>query len=462
VSPSPARGTFDSSFNLTLPAAWLSGRVSLTATVDSAGAVAEVSETNNTTSATFTYVSVPPLDVMIVPIRYTHTPNGQVYPAPTADTISVVITKLYPVPSVNLSWHTPVNFTGDLSGSSAWNTLLNQVTSLRQSEVGSNSPRIYYALVPIQNGTGQWFNSGIAGIGWLGGNRASVGLDLGGASSGFVAAHEIGHNLGRYHAPCGNPSGVDGNYPYTGASIGQFGLDVVALRVWSPGAPDNAKDVMSYCNPKWISDYTYVALLNVLRGSVQVMSAPVVANGVLVRVDLPEGGAPAMLPAYALPSAPIDAPVASDYTVELLDASGAVMLSQTAALLQTSAHDEVRGEQQDAPAPIVRSIQVIVPQPAQPAARIRLLQAGAIIAEREMVTSPPGQSSLITGVQPDANGVLRWGVVDRAALVQFSADDGATWTTLAIDVTRGELQLDLASLPAGPQRFQVILADAIP
>jgi hypothetical protein len=476
VSPSPARGTFDSSFNAALPTAWLSGRVTLTATLDSAGTVTEANEANNATSAAFTFVSVPPPDVMIVPIRYTHTPNGQVYPAPTVDTISNIIAKIYPVASVNISWHTPVNFTGDLGGSSAWSTLLNQVTSLRQSEVGSNSPRMYYALVSIQNSAGRWFNSGIAGIGWLGGNRASVGLDLGGTSSGFIAAHEIGHNLGRYHAPCGGPSGVDANYPYANASIGQFGLDIGSSRVWSPGAPDNAKDVMGYCNPKWISDYTYLALLNALRGSAQAQAQSIALPqpGVLVRADLPEGGAAVLQPAYALSNVLPDAPAASPYEVRLLGADGSVIAAQPVALLETSAHTryarnslgafQSANAEQEAPAPLVRSIQAIVPQPAQTITNLQLLRDGIVIAERPMSALLLGQTSVIANLVPDAGGVLRWPNVGRPALVRVSADGGATWTTLAVDVTTGELQLDLTAPTAPPPgaQFQVVLSDAIP
>ncbi len=178
VSSAPTRSTYDSSFNVALPADWLSGRVMLSVSLDSTQTVSEVNETNNTATADVTFVGVLPLDVVIVPIRYTHTPNGQVYAAPTVDTISAVIAKLYPISAINLSWHVPVNFNNDLGNSNAWSTLLNQVTSLRQSEAGASSPRLYYALVPIQNASGRWFSSGIAGIGWLGGYRASVGLDL--------------------------------------------------------------------------------------------------------------------------------------------------------------------------------------------------------------------------------------------------------------------------------------------
>lgn len=468
VSPSPSRGVFVSTFNATLPAAWSSGRVMLTVVVDSAQVVAEANETNNALDLTLDFIPIQPLDVMIVPVRYTHTPNGQTYPAPISDTISGVIGRLFPVPAVNIAWHAPIDFVGDLSGSSAWGTLLDRVTALRQSEVGSSSPRVYYGLVPIQNGTGRWFTSGIAGIGWLGGYRASVGLDLSGTSAGLIAAHEIGHNLGRRHAPCGNPSGVDPNYPYPDGSIGQFGLDVVTLRVWSPVAPDNAKDLMSYCGPAWISDYTYAALLGALGSAAQAQVAAPPQSGVLVRVELPEGSPPLIRPIYALSGVVPDAPAASEYAIRLIGPAGAVVLAQTVAVLEATAHTRYArnafGHFQADPAhpgfsPPLRAIHAIVPRPQLPVARVQVWRGDVLIGERPIGPPPDGRPGVISG--PDADGVLRWEDVGRPALVRASTDGGASWTTLAVDVVAGELQLD----PAGPTfagaTFEVVLADVI-
>ena len=71
-------------------------------------------------------------------------------------------------------------------------------------------------------------------------------------------AHELGHNFGRLHAPCGNPSGLDGQYPYSGASIGVYGYDILS----GVAKQSSLRDLMSYCDPSWISDYTYRNLLN--------------------------------------------------------------------------------------------------------------------------------------------------------------------------------------------------------
>jgi hypothetical protein len=75
-----------------------------------------------------------------------------------------------------------------------------------------------------------------------------------------VAAHELAHNWGRNHAPCGGPSGVDTQYPQPDGSIGIYGLDVAAQAL----KPPTHGDVMGYCEPKWIGDYTYLGVMNYL------------------------------------------------------------------------------------------------------------------------------------------------------------------------------------------------------
>lgn len=74
-----------------------------------------------------------------------------------------------------------------------------------------------------------------------------------------TVAHELGHNLGLPHAPCGDPDGPDPNFPYSNARLGVTGWDRKAETPFR--SPTGHRDLMSYCGPRWISDYNYELVL---------------------------------------------------------------------------------------------------------------------------------------------------------------------------------------------------------
>ena len=90
---------------------------------------------------------------------------------------------------------------------------------------------------------------------------ASIGLGFSGNSSAETMAHEIGHAHGRDHAPCG-VSGGDNQYPYANARLGTWGYDLVEKSLKNP---DSYADMMSYCEPQWISDYNYDEIYDWVR-----------------------------------------------------------------------------------------------------------------------------------------------------------------------------------------------------
>jgi hypothetical protein len=96
-------------------------------------------------------------------------------------------------------------------------------------------------------------------------------------SGAEVLAHEIGHNFGRFHAPCGGPALVDPNWPnstHPGARTSSYGYDI-----FSGGLkPPTQFDFMSYCDPSWISDFNYKALLAWHEGHPAIAAAPVVTG----------------------------------------------------------------------------------------------------------------------------------------------------------------------------------------
>lgn len=457
VTTSVSRGNYASSFNIALPAEWLSGNVRLSIVVDPDNQIIEVNESNNSLTQTLEFLAVPRLDLTIVPVQYTHIPNGRTYPAPARDTVSDWVMRAYPIPGVNVRLRAPVAFIGDVRSGSERERLLDLITDVKLSD-GAPFSWVYYGLVPIASGSDRWFSSGIAGIGWVG-LRASVGLDLTGSTdaAGRLAAHEIGHNLGRFHAPCG-VSGVPRQpFPYPNASIGAdvYGLDISQARVWSSVAPDNTKDLMSYCQPQWVSDFTYQGLLNNQR----VYGAAVVQSGAgyLVRAVLTNNGA-RLEPVYVLDGVMPDTPQRGEYTVELWDAAGALLASHavTAVEAERPYHygEEIVGHDHHH-----RRITTVVPAPAGPVARFRLLRDGVVIAERTNVPATPAVAASVTVARDGAMWTLSWSNASVPVLVRYT-HDGKRWTTLGVDLVGGQLSLDPQTLPgSGHGRFEIVLAD---
>jgi hypothetical protein len=82
--------------------------------------------------------------------------------------------------------------------------------------------------------------------------------------------HEVGHNHGREHAPCGDPAGADQAFPYPQAGIGVAGYDIGTQTLIDPGQVDAeygmaTTDFMSYCLPQWWSDYSWQAIIERVR-----------------------------------------------------------------------------------------------------------------------------------------------------------------------------------------------------
>ncbi|GIW02484.1 CARDB domain-containing protein [Roseiflexus sp.] len=458
VTTSASRGNYASSFNIALPSEWLSGNVHLTIVVDPDNRVAESNELNNRLTRALDFLAAPPLDLTIVPIQYIHTPNGRTYPAPTRDTVSDWIMRAYPISGITVRLRAPISFTGDLRSSDEWERLLDMITSVWRSD-GAPSSRVYYGLIPIANGSDRWFSSGIAGIGWIG-LRTSLGLDLTSPAdaAGQLAAHEIGHNLGRYHAPCGVSGDPRQPFPYADGSIGPdvYGLDISRARVWSSAAPDNTRDLMSYCRPQWVSDFTYQGLLNNQR--IYGAGVAQTGSGLLVRAKIAADGATALEPVYALDHITLDAPQSGEYTIELLDAAGTVLDTHATAAVEVEGlyhyGEELMHHDHDH---IHRSIIAVVPTPAGTVARVRLKHNGTVVAEQATgkVVAPTAVASA-TLTQEGATRVLSWSNAATPTLVRYT-HDGIHWTTLGIDLVGGRLIIEPDALPGGGQgRFEVV------
>lgn len=447
------RDNFNSSVNFELPAGWLTGNVSLTATVDPDNTVQERNEGNNAITQAMNFNDVPDLQVVIVPINYTHTgPTAPgFYPAQSVDYISDWIMRAYPIDNIQITIHSPYNFTGNLQDGNYWvnnlgTGLLDRMYQLKLGDgYPEDTPLVYYAFVPISNGSSQWFFSGIAGIGWIG-YRESVGLNLGNNDdTGKLAGHEIGHNMNRRHAPCGGPAGVDPLYPYAGASIGEYGLDIPNGVFWSPAT---AVDIMSYCEPAWISDYTYIGIYNDQRANGFAAMNSTAVDSMVVSAGLGEDGTVTLAPSYAFTSYPSTRAV-SDYRVELLDESGDVLVSQPMQLREAE-EEEVSA----------RALTAVLPLPTAAAATLRIVQGDEVVASRSLNNAAAFGPQTATAVREGDAITLNWGLVDTPVIVRYSADGGQSWTALGIGVTDGAFIVDATTLPTGENGlFEIILGN---
>lgn len=171
----------------------------------------------------------------------------------------------YPVPDVEIEVHAPVDHSGTFTAhGQGWEQLLRKTCNLRGNERPARN-NYYYGIISPTANIQQFCGSGcVAGLAGLAvnpsdnGTRCAIGLGYSGNMSVETGLHELGHALGREHAPCGlGGQPADRRYPYPNGGLGSWGWEHPARRLHHPS---NIKDFMSYCQPVWISDYTYKAL----------------------------------------------------------------------------------------------------------------------------------------------------------------------------------------------------------
>lgn len=370
VPNSSSAENLDSTFNVDLPVDWLEGKVVLTATIDQANAIVEMDESNNEIESAFVFRTVPVLELTIVPITYTDSVTGETFWEAGHDPISQWLLAAFPVSEVEVSIRAPFEFRGDLRQGDEWGRLLQELTDLWASEVGPGSAHLYYGLVPNSSPTGgSWFTGGISGLGWIG-QRVSVGLEVG-EGTGASAGHEIGHNFGRRHAPCGSASGLDPRYPYPNASIGVYGLDTIDETLHNP---ENSHDMMSYCGPEWVSDYTYEGLLQdqVARSN---KSGGEHGNGLFISAMA--GAAEGTLRQVRVLDRPIMTREGdSALQVQLLDSTGQVVATYPAERFEAT---------EEGVAVEMLTAHIPAPIEALGVASVRFVESGSVVAEQPLV-----------------------------------------------------------------------------
>ena len=247
--------TLTSSWNLQVDGSLLQPGLAMLVDVDPSNAVQEGNENDNVLPANgnpglLDIRTVSPMHVRLVPVIQTARGDTGRVSTSNLDSFIEPMQRMFPVTTIDADIREPYTYGGaelTSNGQSAWITLLSEINATRVAEATGRS---YYGVVRVG------YTSGIAGLGYIS-TPAAIGWDH--QPSGYdVMAHEIGHNFGRLHAPCGGPQGVDSQFPYTGGTIGVYGYDIFNGLLKFPVL----RDLMSYCDPHWISDYNYKAILN--------------------------------------------------------------------------------------------------------------------------------------------------------------------------------------------------------
>jgi hypothetical protein len=321
VPTSVDQSSLTKSWNVKIPAATIQPGLQILADVDPGNEISESNEADNSFPTNGTPQSLQITAMQTFRLRFVpmvQAENGRTgnVNASNLQTYLTFTRKIHAVSSIDADLREPYTVHGlgfDPQGNT-WQAAVAELDAVRVAE-GSN--RFYYGVVGTDYNGG-----GVVGI--------AAGIPAGAAlgwdrfpDAPITVAHEIGHDWGRFHAPCGGAGGPDPNYPYPLGMIGVYGLDVETQEVKIPSANT---DIMGYCDARfWISDYTYTGIYNyrVTHPSAAV-GVPVPSLVVWGRV---ENGVPVLEPSFetiappSLPSAP------GPYLVEGRDAEGKTIFS---------------------------------------------------------------------------------------------------------------------------------------
>ena len=239
-------GSLSTSANAEIPAEVIQPGLEMVIEVDPEGTLDEqlgvASRIPETGRLAVDVRTIPLLDLTLIPMIWTETSGSSIVDlvaAAAADPENHEMLEetrtLLPVGTLDVKAHEPV-----LSSSNNIFALRAQAEAIRLME-GSRGHHVGLMEWPVTGGLGVAFRPGRA---------------VGSLPVGWIIAHELGHNMNLRHAPCG--TGGDPSYPYPDGSIGAWGYD------FGDGGrlvPPSASDLMSYCDPRWISDYSFTNAL---------------------------------------------------------------------------------------------------------------------------------------------------------------------------------------------------------
>ena len=259
--------------------------------------------------------AMPTLDLTLIPFLWSATPDSSVLTkvrdmaaSPEKHEMLWHARTLLPVGDLDVTAHAPVH----TSTNDAYE-LLRETSMIRVMEGGSGH---YMGMMSGRVRRAQ-------GVAHRYGRSAFSTANVVG-----TLAHELGHNMSLWHAPCGNVGGVDPAFPHADGSIGTWGYDFLGRRLIPPDNPD----LMSYCGPWWISGYHFT---NALRfrlsdegaSGAAAITAPV--RSLVLWGGIDHEGVPYLEPAFVVDAPPALPDSSGSHSVTGRTAEGEVLFSLT-------------------------------------------------------------------------------------------------------------------------------------
>lgn len=316
-----------------------------------------------------------------------------------------------------------------------------------------------------------------------------------GSYGDWYAGHEIGHTWNRWHPVAGGyvskedpgcgHSRDDTNYPYPNAVIGgknqfipigignfpqwlilppdrYYGFDIF-LRGPVVYGPDWT-DMMSYCDKQWISDYTYNAIRTQMQSEGLVQAAQAMGPAgeyAMIQGAFSDDLATAKLDTILHIPSPVGQPLPEPgaFAIHLRDANNNLLAS----------YPFTPTVYEDADDHHAYYLNVFVPYPAG-VQKIEVRKGDQVLDSRTVSAHAPN----VTVITPnggetvgEAGVTAAWSMSDAdgdplSATVLFSANNGQSWQTLAVNITDTQVALSYAALPGTTQgRLRVLVTDGV-
>ena len=299
-----SQGALSKSANATIPGSVLQPGLEMVIEIDPAGtldaSLGVAKRIPETGRLAVEVHAVPPFDLTLVPFVWTEEPDRSIIGIvagmaadPEGHELLTATRRLLPVRGLEVTAHEPV-----LSSTNNTRGVLAETWAIRAMEGGAGH---YMGMMQgeVTGGRGVAYTPG----------RASFSTP-----DGVVIAHELGHNMSLLHAPCVAIDRLDDGFPYTNGGIGAWGYNFATNRVVEPHTPD----LMSYCRPPWVSDYSFTKALHFRLEDEATRTSAVAAQparALLLWGGVDSTGVPYLEPAFIVEAEPALPASGGDYRI---------------------------------------------------------------------------------------------------------------------------------------------------